>query len=150
MSNFKDMDLNRLPYGNPIFSDIRKDNMIYVDKTAQIFQIARQRAPIFISRPRRFGKSLLINTLAILFTDGLEHFQGLDIEKTWNDKTYQVVKIDFSVIAEDNAEELKENLGEMIIEKFKMKGIVFQRGESGIRRPHRILEEICEKLKNKS
>ena len=150
MSSFESIDITRLPIGNTLFSDIRKENMIYVDKTALIAKIANQRVPIFFSRPRRFGKSLLINTLASLFTNGLKYFQGLDIEKTWKDKTYQVVHLDFSDMAEYNADELKNDLGEMIIEKFKMKGIVFQRGESGIRRPNRILDEICEKLNDNS
>ena len=150
MSNFENVDANRLPYGNCSFSDIRAKDNIYVDKTALIAQIASQDVPIFFSRPRRFGKSLLINTLSSLFSNGLEYFHGLDIEKIWKDKTYQVVHLDFSGIAENNAEELKEDLGEMIIEKFRMKGIVFQRGESGIRRPSRILDEISEKLKDNS
>ena len=150
MSNFQPVDLNRLPYGNQEFSDLREQNMIYVDKTALIYQIASQRSPIFFSRPRRFGKSLLINTLASLFANGLKYFQGLDIEKKWTDKTYQVVHLDFSDIADYSSMELKEDLGEIIIEQFKMKGIVDQRNESGIRRPNRILDEICENLNNNS
>lgn len=67
MFNYDNVDPCRLPYGNPSFSDIRNENMIYVDKTALIAKIAKQRSPIFLSRPRRFGKSLLINTLSNLF-----------------------------------------------------------------------------------
>ena len=55
--------------------------MIYVDKTDLIFNIASQRSPIFFSQPRRFGKTLLINTLASLFSEGIKYFSGLDIEK---------------------------------------------------------------------
>ena len=56
MSNFENVDANRLPYGNCSFSDIRAKDNIYVDKTALIAQIASQDVPIFFSRPRRFGK----------------------------------------------------------------------------------------------
>ena len=51
MSIFENMKKNTLQYGNPEFSDIREQNMIYVDKTELISKIASQRAPIFLSRP---------------------------------------------------------------------------------------------------
>ena len=146
----EDVDVNLLPYGNPDFSDIREKNKIYVDKTALIYKIACQDTPIFFSRPRRFGKSLLINTLSNLFTDGLKNFKGLEIEKKWTDKQYSVVHLDFSSFAEKNPNELKEDLGEAIINKFKMRGIVSQKGEAGIRNPDRILDEICDMLNNNS
>ena len=150
MSDFETIDLNSLPYGNPDFSDIRESNKIYVDKTALIAKIAGQKAPVFFSRPRRFGKSLLINTLASLFADGLEYFHGLDIEKIWKDKTYHVVRLDFSRMAEKKPDMVRSDLGEAIIKKFNMEGIVSQLGESGIRSPDGILEDICCKLQNNS
>ena len=67
---------DRLPLGMSGFSDIRKTNMIYVDKTELIAKIARQRVPFFFSRPRRFGKSLLLSTFKNLFSKGLKDFQG--------------------------------------------------------------------------
>ena len=82
-------DTNRLPLGLMDFSNIRKKNMIYVDKTSLIAKIANLNAPIFLSRPRRFGKSLLINTLKTLFSTGIAAFKGLDIENIWNDKIYK-------------------------------------------------------------
>ena len=88
-------DTNQLPFGRPDFSYIRKNGKIYVDKTKLISKIAEQDTPIFFSRPRRFGKSLLINTLKSLFEKGLEDFHGLEIEKTWKDTTYKVVNFDF-------------------------------------------------------
>ena len=150
MALIANFDINRLPLGNPEFSAIREENDIYVDKTDLIYKIANQRSPIFFSRPRRFGKSLLINTLSSLFSDGLERFQGLAIEKLWRDTTYQVVRLDFSGLADKNPQLFKEDLGETLIKKFKLEGIVSQRGVSGVRSPDRILEEIGEKLKNKS
>ena len=76
-------DPKRLPYGNPSFLDIREQKKIYVDKTTLIYEMASQDAPIFFSRPRRFGKSLLVNTLASLFSLGLEPFFGLAIAQKW-------------------------------------------------------------------
>ena len=78
------------------FRELIDNNCIYVDKTAQIRQFAVKKGPFFISRPRRFGKSTLINTLHELFAHGIEKFKGLEIEPLWDDKTYKVLHLDFS------------------------------------------------------
>ncbi len=91
-----ELNFSRLPKGNPSFPAIRQRNCIYVDKTAMIAEIARNERYVFLSRPRRFGKSLLVSTFASLFEHGLRYFKGLAIEKTWKDKTYPVVHLDFS------------------------------------------------------
>ena len=78
------------------FGELIDNNCIYVDKTAIINQFASKKGPFFISRPRRFGKSTLINTLHELFAHGTEKFKGLEIEPLWNDKTYKVLHLDFS------------------------------------------------------
>ena len=83
------------------FRDLIDNNRIYVDKTALICQIAKdEKGPYFISRPRRFGKSTLINTLHELFAHGTEKFKGLEIEPLWKDKTYKVIHLDFSTFRE--------------------------------------------------
>ena len=86
----------------------------YVDKTAMI-DAMNQRVGgvdclVCISRPRRFGKSLLVNTLHSLFSRGLDDFHGLYIEKIWKDRTYHVVHLDFSDIAGFNAEDFSNAL----------------------------------------
>lgn len=78
------------------FRELIDNNCIYVDKTAIINQFASKKGPFFISRPRRFGKSTLINTLYELFAQGTEKFKGLEIEPLWHDKTYKVLHLDFS------------------------------------------------------
>ena len=82
------------------FGELIDNNCIYVDKTAIINQFASKKGPFFISRPRRFGKYTLINTLHELFAHGLEKFKGLKIEPLWKDKTYKVLHLDFSVFKE--------------------------------------------------
>ena len=83
------------------FRDLIDNNRIYVDKTALICQIAKdEKGPYFISRPRRFGKSTLINTFHELFAHGTERFKGLEIEPLWKDKTYKVIHLDFSTFRE--------------------------------------------------
>ena len=78
------------------FSKLIETNSIYVDKTGIIANFANGNGPFFISRPRRFGKSTLINTLHELFAHGTEKFKGLEIEPLWDDKTYKVLHLDFS------------------------------------------------------
>ena len=82
------------------FGELIDNNCIYVDKTAIINQFASKKGPFFISRPRRFGKSTLINTLHELFAHGIEKFKGLEIEPLWKDKTYKVLHLDFSLFKE--------------------------------------------------
>ena len=83
------------------FRDLIDNNRVYVDKTALICQIAKdEKGPYFISRPRRFGKSTLINTFHELFAHGTERFKGLEIEHLWKDKTYKVIHLDFSTFRE--------------------------------------------------
>ena len=83
------------------FRDLIDNNRVYVDKTALICQIAKdEKGPYFISRPRRFGKSTLINTFHELFAHGTERFKVLEIEPLWKDKTYKVIHLDFSTFRE--------------------------------------------------
>lgn len=70
----------KLPIGIQTFSDIRTQGYLYVDKTALVWQIANSGKPFFLSRPRRFGKSLLLSTFEAYFQGKKELFAGLDIE----------------------------------------------------------------------
>ena len=88
-------DIRKLPIGIQSFEKIRKDNYLYVDKTAYIYELVHGGVPYFLSRPRRFGKSLLISTLEAYFLGKKELFEGLTIdgmEKEW--KTYLVLHLD--------------------------------------------------------
>ena len=98
MTNETKSMLKALPLGTSNFSALRQGNEIYVDKTRLVYKLAQSRGKIFLARPRRFGKSLLISTFESLFKNGLRDFGGLDIEKLWDDKTYPVVRLDFSKI----------------------------------------------------
>ena len=83
------------------FRDLIDNNRVYVDKTSLICQIAKdEKGSYFILRPRRFGKSTLINTFHELFAHGTERFKGLEIEPLWKDKTYKVIHLDFSTFRE--------------------------------------------------
>jgi len=93
-------ELQHLSLGTSDFSALRQwgpNGQIYVDKTAQIYEIASRQEKFFLARPRRFGKSLLVSTFESLFKYGLRDFNGLAIERLWKEeKTYQVIRLDFS------------------------------------------------------
>ena len=97
------IDLAKLPLSITSFSEFCDRGKIYVDKTDLVADLAKFDAPIFLSRPRRFGKSTLVSTFQELFSNGLDKFQNLKIvtENLWNDKTYKVIHIDFSQIKEN-------------------------------------------------
>jgi predicted AAA+ superfamily ATPase len=69
--------MRRLPIGIQAFEKLRKDNAVYVDKTEHIYKLINSGSVYFLSRPRRFGKSLLISTLKNLFKGNKEIFEGL-------------------------------------------------------------------------
>ena len=71
----------KLPIGIQTFEDIRRNGYLYVDKTALVWRMVSMGKPYFLSRPRRFGKSLLISTLEAYFRGKKELFEGLAIEQ---------------------------------------------------------------------
>ena len=89
--------LARLPIGLQSFAKVREGNFAYVDKTPQALNLANAAGIYFLSRPRRFGKSLFLDTLRNLFEAKRELFQGLYAEHNWEwDVKYPVIKIDMS------------------------------------------------------
>ena len=86
------------PIGIQNFEDLRNNNNVYVDKTELIYRLANTNKVYFLSRPRRFGKSLLVSTLDAYFRGKKDLFQGLAmerLEKEWN--VYPVLHLDFSM-----------------------------------------------------
>jgi len=71
----------KLPIGIQSFEKVREEGYLYVDKTAFVYRLAHEGAPYFLSRPRRFGKSLLVSTLRAYFEGRRELFSGLEIER---------------------------------------------------------------------
>ena len=85
------------PIGEASFTNLRADNAVYVDKTALIYQLVKQGRYYFLSRPRRFGKSLLVSTLEAYFQGRRELFEGLAMEKLEKEWVkYPVLHVDFS------------------------------------------------------
>jgi hypothetical protein len=86
-----------MPIGIQSFTEIITNNLVYVDKTALVYDLAQDRSPHFLARPRRFGKSLLISTLDAYFAGKRELFEGLDLAELEQDWTvYPVIRLDLS------------------------------------------------------
>ena len=106
--------MQKLPIGIQIFEDIRKENYLYVDKTKQILQMIENGKCYFLSRPRRFGKSLTISTLEAMFKGKAELFKGLYAEEWVKEQAKHpnpVIKLDMSVLASyDNKKELNRSI----------------------------------------
>ena len=101
--------MKNLPIGIQTFRDIIQNDYLYVDKTEKIFDLVKNpKGVYFLSRPRRFGKSLLISTLNEIFEGEKELFKGLWIYKSdYNWEKYPVVRIDFSKEKAENKDDLK-------------------------------------------
>lgn len=116
----------QLPLGSTRFSALRSFGEIYVDKTAMIGHLASNRGKLFLTRPRRFGKSLLVSAFDSLFRNGVNDFKGLALEKCWSDKTYPVARMDFSLIRTfTDAEDFERKLGSLIVRTFKPLGFAY-------------------------
>ena len=93
------------PIGIQSFEDIRRGGYVYVDKTALIYKLAATGKYYFLSRPRRFGKSLLVSTMEAYFKGKKEQFDGLavaSLEKDWTE--YPVLHLDLSGVAYNQEE----------------------------------------------
>ncbi len=105
------------PIGIQNFEDLRNNKYVYVDKTELIYRLTHTNKAYFLSRPRRFGKSLLISTLEAYFQGKKELFEGLAmerLEKEWN--VYPVLHIDFSVSKYIESRALKSAINKQLRE----------------------------------
>ena len=98
------------------FIDFTLENYIYVDKTVYIPQLAKLKR-VFISRPRRFGKSLTLDTIATLFETGVEpYFKGTWIYDKWSEPTYPVLRLNFLNFDKNSLEKFNNKLNSKITE----------------------------------
>lgn len=113
------MEQRRLyPIGIQTFSKLREGNYVYVDKTELVYRMTHGASSyIFLSRPRRFGKSLLTSTLRSYFEGRKELFEGLAIEKLEKEwKSYPVLHFDMSLGKHLDREGLEHYLGRRLSE----------------------------------
>lgn len=103
------------PIGIQNFESLRNDNYFYVDKTKLIYQLARSGRYYFLSRPRRFGKSLLISTLEAYFEGKKELFKGLAIENLEKDWIkYPILHLDLNIEKYNSPDSLDKILNDKL------------------------------------
>ena len=110
-SDMENKTLKRLPVGIQTYSEIVDRNCLYIDKTEYICKMMEVSKYIFLSRPRRFGKSLLVSTLQAYFEGRRELFKGLyidKVEKEWTE--YPVLRFDMSTAKHLGVKELELEL----------------------------------------
>ena len=110
--------MRKFPIGIQSFEDLRRNNYLYVDKTALIYDLVNNGKVYFLSRPRRFGKSLLISTLEALFRGKRDLFEGLYIdtplENSYQWTVYPVLHFSLAGGEYDTAEGLESVLEDTI------------------------------------
>ena len=105
----------KYPIGIQNFESLIQDGYVYVDKTALIYQLADTGRYYFLSRPRRFGKSLLISTMVAYFSGKRELFKGLAIEKLEQKWTkYPILHLDLNTAKYDTKESLDNVLNDAL------------------------------------
>ncbi|MDD2741352.1 MAG: ATP-binding protein [Rhodocyclaceae bacterium] len=105
----------KLPIGIQSFAKLREQGCYYVDKTRLALELIEQGSHYFLSRPRRFGKSLFLDTLAELFSGNQALFSGLYCESRWDWQTrYPVIRISFGAGVLRNRAELDEKIAEIL------------------------------------
>ena len=136
--------MKKLPIGKQSFDALRAGGMVYVDKTDIIFRMIENNDQCFISRPRRFGKSLLVSTLESLFSRGTEMFKGLAIEKLWTERTYRVMHFDFSGLECGSVESFQKDAVEKFLDIAKKAGVLDRQETADEYRTIKILmNRIC-------
>ena len=127
--------MRKLPIGIQSFEDLRKNDYIYADKTKYIWDLVNSGKVYFLSRPRRFGKSLFLSTLEAYFEGKKELFSGLEIEKLeeknenpWEE--YPIIQMSFATGNYLAPEELEKNINSILRDHYQKFEIDEERGDS--------------------
>ena len=111
--------MKKLPVGLQDFCKLRTYGYLYVDKTRFLYEMAKETTPIFLSRPRRFGKSLTVSTMKYLFQGEKSLFQDTWIYDRWDWNTrYPVVHISMTEVDSSSPDRLEESLFNLLMECF--------------------------------
>ena len=136
------MAAKKYPLGIQTFSEIAKGNYYYADKTDVVYRLAHYAKYHFLSRPRRFGKSLFLSTLQAYFEGKKELFKGLSIEKMEQEWTeYPVLHFDLSQSKYFDVETVKKALNALLTPYEEKYGLTTDKGESNSNRLSYIIEE---------
>jgi hypothetical protein len=128
------MKNKKLPIGIQSFSKLREENCYYVDKTKLILQLIEEGTHYFLSRPRRFGKSLLLDTMAELFEGNRDLFNGLYVEAHWNwERKHPVLRLSFGAGNFKTLQGLEQAMHQQLFRAEKAAGLPAQFPDLGSR-----------------
>ena len=136
----------KYPIGIQTFEELREKNCVYIDKTQYINNLTSMGKPYFLSRPRRFGKSLFLSTLKSYFEGRKDLFEGLEISKTETEwKKYPVIYFDFNVGDFTTEEEFIKTLGVKLDDYEKIYGLRNKDATTPVNRFSSLLQQVHEK-----
>lgn len=140
------MSKRKFPIGIQTFEKIRKNGYYYIDKTDLVYKLSHDGSVYFLSRPRRFGKSLLVTTLKSYFEGRKDLFEGLAIEKLETEwEKYPVLHFDFSGAKYLDLSYLQERINLMLLKYEEIYG----KNESE-QKPSSRLQGIIERAEQKT
>ncbi|KZX15805.1 putative AAA-ATPase [Methanobrevibacter cuticularis] len=138
--------MKKLPIGIQTFREIQEENYVYIDKTKYIHKLATEGKSYFLSRPRRFGKSLLLSTIEELFNGNEKLFEGLYIYDKWDwEETYPIIHLDFTKLNFNTPKNLEKSLNTFLTKLAKDNGINLTNNELYSFRFAEIIEELYKK-----
>jgi len=116
--------MKKLPYGIQNFKEIIENNYVYVDKTQYVYNLIYNEKYYFLSRPRRFGKSLLLDTIAEAFSGEKTLFKGLYLyDSDYHFKKHPILRLDMSNIPNKTPEVLETSLSEELMDRIKKENL---------------------------
>ena len=143
------MAAKKYPIGIQSFEKLREEGYVYIDKTDLVYDLTCQGSVIFLSRPRRFGKSLLVSTLEAYFQGRKELFKGLAIEKLEQDwVSYPVIHLDMSGKTYLNAYSLTAHLNSLL-EPYESRYGINKQDREPDERFLNLIRTICEQTGRK-
>ncbi len=138
----------KYPVGRADFESIISEGFLYVDKSERMYEMIGSRKFVFLSRPRRFGKSLLVNTLQAYFEGKKELFEGLKIseyEKDW--VQYPVITLDMSAVKDIEIDKMSSAISVQLERYENQYSIPIDKDASNGARFYRLIQTIKSKTK---
>ena len=141
--------MKKLPIGLQTFSKIIEGGYVYVDKTQYVYDLINSANYYFLSRPRRFGKSLLLDTVAEAFKGNKELFKGLWIyDSDYDFEEHPVIRLDMSSVATEKPEILKNSILSSLRHQIREEGLAIDE-EAPSDMFKRLIEGLCKKYGKK-
>ncbi len=142
--------MRKLPIGIQNFKELRTENYYYVDKTLFVKQLVEGGKYYFLSRPRRFGKSLFLDTLKQAFSGNKPLFEGLYLEKNWDwNIKYPVIHISFGEGVIEDEKDLEKRIQQILRDNAKNLNLAFQEEYDNRYFFIQLIREACKKYDQK-